>query len=108
MGVPEAHARAARRRLERAAEAGETVLVSDLVITEAYHALQHHYGVPKGEARSLLLRLVESHAVQLDPPAGRAALPAAGVAGLVDRPIHLRDRSHDGGTVPDERTAVKV
>jgi predicted nucleic acid-binding protein len=54
MGVPEAPARAARRRLEHAAEAGETVLVSDLVISEAYHALQYHYGVPKAEARSLL------------------------------------------------------
>ena len=108
VGVPEAHARAARRRLERAAEAGETVLVSDLVITEAYHALQHHYGVPKGEARSLLLRLVESHAVQLDPPAARAALPAAGGAGLVDRLIHLRYRSLDAVTVTFERTQGKL
>src|SRR2546425_12681128 len=81
MGVPEAHARAARRRLERAAEAGETVLVSDLVITEAYHALQHHYGVPKGEARPLLLRLRESPAVQPRPPAGPPAPPARGRGG---------------------------
>ena len=103
MGVPEAHTRAARRRLERATEAGETVLVSDLVLTEAYHALQHHYGVPKGEARSLLRRLVESRAIQLEPPAADAALAAVGGAGLVDRLIHLRYRSVGAVTVTFER-----
>ena len=47
VGEPQNIARATRRRLERAVEAGERVLVSDLVIAEAYFALQHHYGIPK-------------------------------------------------------------
>ena len=102
-GVPEAHASAARRRLEAAAEAGETVLVSDVVIAEAYHALQYHYGVPKTAARSLLRRLVESRAVQLEPPASLAALSATRGAGLVDRLIHLRYRSAGAATLTFER-----
>ena len=44
VGLPEVQAAAARRRLERAVERGEPVFVSDLVLAESYHALQHHYG----------------------------------------------------------------
>lgn len=50
VGVPAAQARAAQRRLERAIERGESVIVCDLVIAEAYYALQFHYDVPKADA----------------------------------------------------------
>ncbi len=78
-------------------------MVSDLVLSEAYHALQHHYHVPKDEARSLLRRLVESRAVQLEPSGSQAALTDAGGPGLVDRLIHLRYRSLGAVTVTFER-----
>src|SRR5437764_854327 len=56
IGLPEAQARTARRRLELAVERRERVVVSDLVLAETYHALQHHYRMPKREARSILHR----------------------------------------------------
>jgi predicted nucleic acid-binding protein len=103
VGLPEALARAARHRLERATEEGETVLVSDLVIAEAYHALQFHYAVPKAEARSLLRKFVESGVVQLEPSDSAPALVAKGGAGLVDRMIHARYRSAGAVTLTFER-----
>jgi predicted nucleic acid-binding protein len=103
VGLPEALARAARQRLERATEEGETILVSDLVIAEAYHALQYHYAIPKAEARSLLRRFVESGVVRLEPAASAAALAAKGGAGLVDRLIHARYRSVGAVTLTLER-----
>jgi hypothetical protein len=60
VALAEVQAAAARRRLERAVERGEPVFVSDLVLAESYHALQHHYGLPKSEARSILHRFATS------------------------------------------------
>ena len=67
VGVPEAQARAAQRRLEHAIEQGESVIVCDLVIAEAYYALQFHYDVPKAEARRMLMRFVRSGVVTVEP-----------------------------------------
>ena len=103
VGLPEALARAARRRLERATEDGEGVLVADLVIAEAYHALHYHYAVPKIEARSLLRRFVESGVVRIEPSASAAALTPTGGAGLVDRLIHARYRAVGAVTLTFER-----
>jgi predicted nucleic acid-binding protein len=93
VGLPESQARRARRRLEGAVESGESVVVSDLVIAETYYALQHHYAVPKGQARAILRRFVGSGVVSLEPHSAVGALEAAGGAGFVDRLIHLRYRS---------------
>ena len=103
VGLPESQARAARRRLEGAVEEGEPVVVSDLVIAEAHHALQHHYAVPKAEARAILRRFVGSGIVTLEPHAAVGALEFAGGAGLVDRLIHLRYRSLGAITLTFER-----
>jgi predicted nucleic acid-binding protein len=104
VGLPEAQARAARRRLERAVEAGEPVLVSDLVVAETYYALQHHYAVPKPEARAILRRFIESGIVRLEPGVLSGAFGAAEGAGLVDRLIHLRYVSLGALTVTFERS----
>lgn len=103
VGLPEAHAEVARRRLERAVETGEVVLVTDLVIADAYHALHHHYGVPKSEARLLLRRFVESGVVRPEPAEARAALSMTGGAGVVDRLIHARHRSLAAVTLTFDR-----
>jgi len=103
VGLPAAQAREARRRLERAVEEEEPAVVSDLVIAEAYFALQHHYGVPKAEAQRILRRFVESAVVQIDPSNSLTALGATGGAGLVDRLIHLRYRGLGAITVTFER-----
>jgi predicted nucleic-acid-binding protein len=103
VGLPDAQARTARRRLEEAVEAGEPVLVSDLVVAETYYALQHHYAVPRAEAQAILRRFIESGIVQLEPIASSNTLTAAGGAGLVDRLIHLRYRSLGAITLTFER-----
>ena len=62
--------------------------VSSLVIAEAYFALQHQYGVPKGEARTALVSVLTSGLVK--PLRGRGvldALEAAREPGVLDRLI---------------------
>lgn len=103
VGLPEAQARTARRRLERAVEDGERVVVSDLVLAEAYYALQHHYGVPKSEARSILHRFASSGTVEVDPIQAVAALELKPGAGLVDRLVHARYQSLGVATTTFER-----
>jgi predicted nucleic acid-binding protein len=103
VGLPEALAGAARRRIERAVERGERVVVTDVVLAETYHALQHHYAVPKAEARSLLHRFATSGTVEIEPPEATAALESRAGAGLVDRLIHLRHQSLGVTTTTFER-----
>ncbi len=103
VGAPEAQARAARRRLEHAIERGESVIVCDLVIAEAYYALQFHYHVPKAEARSMLTRLMRSGVVTLEPREAEEVLGATSGAGLVDRLIHARHRALGAVTLTFER-----
>ena len=103
IGLPEAQARTARRRLEQAVEQGERVVVSDLVLAETYHALQHHYRVPKREARSILHRFATSGTVEIDPRGAVAALEPRAGAGLVDRLIHARYQNLGVATTTFER-----
>jgi len=103
VGLPEAQAAAARRRLERAVERGERVVVSDLVLAETYHALQHHYDVPKSEAVLILHRFATSGTVGVDPTEAVAALEPRPGAGFVDRLIHARYQSLEVATTTFER-----
>ena len=77
--------------------------MTDLVLAEAYHALQHHYGVPKAETRSILHRFATSGAVFVDPDEAVAALESRPGAGLVDRLVHARYRSLGVVTTTFER-----
>jgi predicted nucleic acid-binding protein len=103
VGVPEAQARAARRRLEHAVERREPLIVCDLVIAEAYDALQFHYQVPKVEARSMLMRFVRSGVVRVDPGEAAEVLGTGTGAGLIDRLIHARHRALGAVTLTFER-----
>ena len=78
-------------------------MVSDLVLAEAYYALQHHYGVPKPEIQSILHRFATSGAVHPDPADAVAALEPRRGAGLVDRLIHSRYRALGASTITFER-----
>ena len=42
---------------------GDTFFVSDLVVSETYYALQHHYGKTKEESTGALLRLSDDDAI---------------------------------------------
>jgi predicted nucleic acid-binding protein len=103
VGVPEAQARVAQRRLEQAIEQGESVIVSDLVLAEAYYALQFHYDVPKAEARRMLLRFARSGVATVEPRIAGEVLAHTSGAGLVDRLIHARHRAIDAVTLTFER-----
>jgi predicted nucleic acid-binding protein len=92
-GQPATEARLARARVERAYAARERVLVTDLVLAEAYFALHYHYGIPKEEARSHLRRMANSGVVTVSPPEAGWALGESTGAGLADRLIHARHRS---------------
>ncbi len=62
--------------------------VSNLVIAEAYFALQHHDGVPKDEARAALVSVLTSALVK--PQHGQSVLDALEETrepGVVDRLI---------------------
>jgi predicted nucleic acid-binding protein len=93
VGAPAAEARAARERLQAAHERGDSILVTDLVLAEAYFALHYHYGIPKAEARAKLLAMATSRVVTLSPPDAVWALKPSSGAGLVDRLVHARHRS---------------
>jgi predicted nucleic acid-binding protein len=103
VGLPAAQFAAARRRLARAMDAGDTVLVADVVAAEAYFALQHHYEIPKAEVRALLRQFLHSGTVRLDPEGVLGAFDDALGAGLVDRLIHGRYQSLGATTVTFER-----
>ena len=105
LGVPAALAETARRRLERARAEGERVHVTDLVLAEAYVALQYHYGVSKGESAALLSRFAASGAV-LVPARTLSALQSASGGGLADRLIVARHEIEGWKTVTfDQRQA---
>ena len=107
-GLPQKQMQAAKARLERALDDGDEVVVTDLAIAEAYHALHHHYGVPKPEARGLLLRFVTSGVVGLDPQSSVTALSETGGAGMVDRLIHARHRALNAITLTFERPQSRL
>jgi predicted nucleic acid-binding protein len=107
-GVPEGQARRAKERVEQALEAGDTILVTDLAIAEAYHALHHHYGMPKPQTRALLERFASSGIVRLDPESSLPALAPAIGAGLVDRLIHSRHRALAAVTLTFDRQHAQL
>lgn len=68
-----------------------TLFASNMVIGEAYVALQHHYGVTKPNAKSALRSVLTSGLVA--PGGGQAVLDALATArgcGLLDRLIALQ------------------
>ena len=109
-GEPSDQAARAEQLLDALFERSEQAVVSDLVVAESYFALQHHYGVPKGEAVAALRSLLESGEIVSSGVAGEV-LKTSGLAsakpGFVDRLIHdgYRRRGYDMATF--EKAAAK-
>lgn len=82
----------AKARIVDALSRNEQLVVCDLVVHEAYFALQQ-YGLTKDAAREKLERMLASGSVHLEPPTSLAALAPASGAGLVDRLIVERYRA---------------
>ena len=88
-GRPEDTYTACRNALQVLIEdRGARIFASNMVIGEAYSAVQHHYGVAKEDARDALLTVLKSGMVS--PLHGRsvlAAITSPSGAGLLDRLI---------------------
>jgi predicted nucleic-acid-binding protein len=91
IGEPHRQAERAWRSIVEARLAGDKTVVSDLVVSEAYFALQHHYSVPKSAALKQLQILLDSGDVSAAGCAGSVLkVPhlANAKPGFVDRLIH--------------------
>lgn len=102
-GQPKSQATAALARLERAAREGDKAVVSDLVILEAYHALQFHYGLSRTEARDLLLGLLTSDLAEPQSAEVLMVLRSTGGPGVVDRMIQKGYSGHGATTLTFDR-----
>lgn len=91
IGRPPAQTAAALAFLDDLQRRGDHAVVSDLVISEAYFALQFHFKVSKAEALSALASLLSTGEISASGQAGKV-LTQPGLAtakpGFVDRLIH--------------------
>ena len=73
IGEPIDHAKTAYSYIETCYQRGISVIVSDLVIPETYHALCHHYQVPPAKATNVLADFLSSAMIT---PSGHASTVA--------------------------------
>jgi predicted nucleic-acid-binding protein len=111
LGQPVDQAARAVALLDELSGRGHQAVVSDLVVSETYFALQHRYGVSKRDALRGLSRLFASGEIL---PLGAAAevLAADGLAsakpGFVDRLIHGGYAASAAGMATFEKAAGKL
>jgi predicted nucleic acid-binding protein len=96
-GTPADQAEQARRLV---ASAHEPVVISDLVVSEVYFALRHHYGIPHRDTVRVLRAVLDDQQVRCSGLAhlvlaAEAAQPSPPKAGLMDRLI-LAEYARDG------------
>ncbi len=110
-GEPAPLAALALRRVEASLLAGDTVLVSDLVVNEAYFALQHHFGLSKVQAIGALCDFLrQSGVVAAGAAHGVLTTPnlAAAQPGLVDRLIHAEYMGMADEMLTFEKSAARM
>ena len=90
-GEPVSQARVALEWLQKMKTAGITPVISDLVVSEVYFALQHHFSVSKAEALRHIALLLASGDVIADGVVAKIInTPGLATAkpGFLDRLIH--------------------
>lgn len=110
-GEPTTLAAKAVEQLDALRSAGARPSVSDLVVCEAYFALQYHYGVPKQLALDKLREFLESPEIAATGEALPVLrTPALGRAkpGFVDRVIHARYLREEAAMLTFEKSASKL
>jgi predicted nucleic acid-binding protein len=111
LGQPVEQAQRALAFLDEAAKRGDQAVVSDLVVAEAYFALQFHYGVPKKEALVALRQMFADGEIASQGVATEV-LAAEGLAsakpGFVDRLIQGAYIASGGAMVTFEKAAGKL
>jgi len=111
VGEPAPEAGAAREFLDEIFAAGDNLAVSDLVVSETYFALQHHYGVPKAKALTFLKMIFESGEITSSDHAAEILKTdrlASASPGFVDRLIHANYEKEFGGMVTFEKKASRL
>ena len=113
VGLPPEQASAALHFIKEARVAGRNVVVSDLVVSEAYFALHSHYDVPKPEAVAALREVLRSGLVEpADGPAVIEILEEAARSsakpGFVDRLIHAQYERLPASMATFERAAGRL
>ena len=111
VGEPADQARLALGYVSDIVSKGGQATVSDLVVTEAYYALQHHYETPKNEALAQLRSLLTTPGIKnlgvaahvLRTPHLESARP-----GFVDRIIHEQYAPEANVVVTFEKSARKL
>ncbi len=90
-GDPEHLAALALRFLLDRQRAGDRILVSDLVLSETYYALQHHYGVSKKDTLEALRDFLTTAGVEASEGMTEVLAVAnleSAKPGFIDRVIH--------------------
>ena len=110
VGEPTPVATKARDRLVEAHRLRQAVVVSDLVIAEAYHALKFHYEIDPADIRQGLQQMLASGLIQPEP--GSAVLAALagkpGKAGFIDRLIQARYEADGLTTLTLDKAQAKI
>ena len=111
VGEPEKQAKKAEDVLDSISKTGGKVFVSDLVLCEAYYALQFHYQVPKKDAISALKTLSQSEEIECALIA-RTVLTETNLhsanPGFVDRIIHAQYEVTGSHMLTFEKAAKKL
>lgn len=110
-GQPQDLATAARSYMAEVEQAGAKVLVSNLVVMEAYFACQHHYGMPKASVLAGLRTLLAMPTFVVHPQLpGLLSLPDLATAkpGFLDRLIHAEAAAFHLPLVIFEKAAARL
>ena len=110
-GQPQELSLLARSYMAEVEQAGAKVVVSNLVVLEAYFACQHHYGMPKDAVLAGLQRLLSMPTFVVHPQLlPMLATPGLATAkpGFLDRLIHAESESARLPLVTFEKTAARL
>ena len=111
IGKPPEQTDSAVALLDQLRRRGDRAVVSDLVISEAYFALQFHFKVTKTEALSALASMLSTGEISATEQAGKV-LKQPGLAtakpGFVDRLIHASYTASACSMATFEKSAGKL
>ena len=110
-GEPESQFTKAVAFLDSLLRAGKTAAVNDLVVSEAYFALQYHYDLPKAKALNTLQSFLNSDEIECLGVADKVLeVPdlANSNPGFVDRLIHGGYANTCEGIATFEKSAQKL
>lgn len=111
VGFPSDQARVVREFVSQRLTGNESMNISDLVLAEAYFALQTFYKIPKSEALEMIALLSAASGFVISRTATDVlALPNLNAAkpGFVDRLIHGTSRGQGHTLVTFEKASKKL